>query len=157
MYSKSEAKELMTQFWEDFAKYSNWFAVKKRKPISWMLYKTGIKGLELKFELESKFVRCILEVNARNDERRLNIYVELDEYKPILEKGFKKGLIWLDNMRLDTGKPVMRIYCELTGVTFHNRDNWPEIFTFMAENMWRLQNNFEEILPVLEEKFKFAE
>jgi hypothetical protein len=155
MYNKAELKELVTCFWEEFAKYTAYYSHKKGRPIEWMLYKTGIKGLELKFDIDPKFVKCIIESNARNEDRRLDIFIELTKYKPIIEEGFKSGLIWDDDCMLKTGKPVMRIYCELTGLNFHNRDNWPGIFNFMAGSMFRLQTNFQEILPVLEEKFKY--
>jgi hypothetical protein len=155
MYSKSEAKELITRFWEDFARYTDFFGRKKKQKIEWMLYKTGIKGLELKFDLHPRYVKCIIEVNARNEDRRLDIFIELNNYRKFIQNGFKKPLVWDENVRLDTGKQVMRVYCELTGKTFHNPENWPDIFCFMAENMWQLQSNFEEILPIFEEKYKY--
>jgi hypothetical protein len=154
MYSKAEAKELMTRFWEEFAKYTLFFSHKVGEPVDWMLYKTGIKGIELKFDVDPKYIKCAIESNARDEDRRLDIFIELAKYKLIIEEGFKKPLIWDDDCKLPVGKSVMRVYCELTGVNFHNRDNWPGIFNFMAGSMYRLQTNLKEILPVLEEKFK---
>jgi hypothetical protein len=154
MYSKTEAKELITRFWEEFAIYTQYFSKKKNEPVVWILYKTGIKGLELKFDIDPKNIKCVLEVNARSEDRRLDIFIELSKYKLIIEEGFKEPLIWNDDCYLIGGKPVMRVYCELSGLSFHNPDNWPQIFNFMANSMLLLQTNFKEILPVLEDKFK---
>ncbi len=155
MYSKDEAKQLMVDFWNGFNNYTKYFARKKGEPVEWMLYKTGIKGLELKFDLDKRGVRTVLESNSRDESRRLDIFIELEKYKVILEQGFDNGLNWTDDHHLDVGKPVMRISTQLENVTFHNRDNWPQLFEFMANTMWQLQQNFVEILPILEEKFKY--
>ncbi len=156
MYSKDEAKQLMTDFWNGFSKYSQFFSVQIGQPIEWMLYKTGIKGLELKFDLDCDGVRSVIESNSRDENRRLEIFVDLLKYRPILESDLPAELHWTDDHVLDVGKPVMRAYCELTGVNFHNRDNWPKLYKFMAETMWGIQTNFCDILPIFEEKYKYC-
>ena len=155
MYSKDEARQLMTDFWNGFANYSRCQSVRLGRPVEWMLYKTGIKGLELKFDLDCKWIRTVVEVNARSESRRTEIYNELRRYAPILETDLPAPLHWTDNHKLDVGKPVMRAYCERTDLNFHNRATWPEMFEFMFSTMLPLQDNFSDILPVLEEKFKY--
>lgn len=154
MYSRDEAKQLMTDFWNGFSNYTNYQSVKRHQPIEWMLYKTGIKGLELKFDLDCKWIRSVIEVNARDNNRKLNIYNELLKYRAILETNLPQPLIWTDNHRLEIGKMVMRAYCECTNWNFHNRTVWNDMYQFMFSTMLPLQNNFNDILPVLEEKFK---
>ena len=155
MYSKDEAKQLMTDFWNGFSNYSRCQSVKLGRPVEWMLYKTGIKGLELKFDLDCKWIRSVIEVNARSETRRTEIYNELRRYVPILETDLPTPLQWTENHLLATGKPVMRAFCERTDLNFHNRAVWPEMFRFMFDTMLPLQTNFADILPVLEEKFKY--
>ena len=77
MYSKDEAKQLMTDFWNGFANYTLCQSARLQQPVEWMLYKTGIKGLELKFDLDCKWIRSVIEVNARSESRRQAIYDEL--------------------------------------------------------------------------------
>ena len=156
MYSRDEAKQLMTDFWNGFSNYTLCQSVALKTPVEWMLYKTGIKGLELKFDLDCKWIRTVIEVNARNESRRQAIYAELQKYAPILETDLPATLHWTDNHKLAVGKPVMRAYCERTDLNFHNRAVWPEMFRFMFDTMLPLQTNFADILPVLEEKFKYV-
>ena len=94
--------------------------------------------------------------NARSESRRQAIYDELLKYAPILETNLPAPLHWIDNHKLDVGKPVMRAYCERTDLNFHNRATWPEMYEFMFSTMLPLQDNFSDILPVLEEKFKYV-
>ena len=153
MFSKEEAQKLRKEFWTSFGDYTKFYSRKIGEPVIWMLYKTGIKGLELKFDLDLKTVKVALEVSARNEERRFDIYAELDQYKAILETGLEEEIIWDDEFKLPEGKMVSRMYVELNDVKYHNRDNWPTIFKFMAENMYQLQSNFLDIHDLLKERF----
>jgi len=153
MFSKEEAKQLRKEFWESFSNYTKFYSRKVGEPLKWMLYKTGIKGLELKFDLEDKLVRVVLELNSRSEDRRFDMFVELDAYKKIIENGFNEELIWADEFILPEGKVVSRVYIELEEIKYHNRDNWPELFKFMAKNMYQLQLNFLDIEPIFKNKF----
>jgi len=153
MYSKEQAQQLRKDFWASFSNYTIYYSKKIGQPIEWILYKTDIKGLELKFDVEKKVVRVALEINCKNEDQRFNIFVELDKYKSIIETNFAEELIWTDEFILPEGKMVSRIYTEMVGVKFHNRDNWLYIFKFMVENMFILQSNFLDIQPILREKF----
>lgn len=153
MYSKDENRKLRKDFWTAFSDYTIFYSNKIGKPIQWLFYKTGVKGVELKFDLDNKVVQVVLEVNSKGDDRRFNIYVEIDKYKNIINEGFDNKLLWKEDYKLPEGKLVSRIYTELHGLNFHNKDKWPEIFKFMAENMHRLQTNFMDMQPFLMEKF----
>ena len=153
MYSKEENRSLRKEFWTAFSDYTKFYSNKVGEPIQWIFYRTAIKGVELKFDLENKVVRVILEINSKSDDKRFDIYVEIDKYKNIINEGFDSSLLWNEDYKLAEGKIVSRIYIELYGLNFHNRDKWPEIFRFMAENMHMLQTNFMDIQPMLKEKF----
>ena len=120
-----------------------------------MLYKTGVKGLELKFETDNQLVGVWLEINHKNEDRRFELYVELDRYKNIINRNFQNSLLWVEEYTTLEGKTVCRIGKELKGIHFYNKEDWTEVFKFMAENMYRLQTNLNEILPLLKEKDVF--
>jgi len=60
MYGKDELHQLKQEFWESFGRYTQYYYKEVGEPIQWMLYKTKIKGLELKFEVENQWVKVIL-------------------------------------------------------------------------------------------------
>lgn len=151
MYSKEEAKLLKQDFWEGFDRYTKFYSKKVGNPIQWLFYKTGIKGLELKFDITKKLIQVILEVNPKSENRRFDIYLELNKYKAIIENEFEEGLIWEDDFIKDEGVVVSRVLTENNEFNFHNKDHWPDIYKFMAKNMYQLQCNVEEILPILKE------
>lgn len=153
MYSKEDAHQLRKEFWTSFSDYTKFYSKKIGEPIVWMFYKTGIKGLELKFDVEKKVIRVALEVNARSNDRRFDMFVELDTYKAILESGINEEVYWEEEFELPEGKTVSRVFVEWEGVKYHNRDNWPKIYKFMAENMYQLQTNFLDIHDIFKEKF----
>lgn len=152
MFSKVEAKQLKHEFWEGFDRYTKFYSNKIKEPIQWIFYKTGIKGLELKFDVSKKNIQVIIEANAKNENRRFDIYLELNKYKAIIEDGFIHGLIWEDDYMKGEGVEVSRALVEEKSFNFHNRDHWPDIYRFMAENMYRLQTNLLDILPILKEQ-----
>lgn len=153
MYSKEEAKQLKQDFWEGFSRYTNFYSIQIGVPIKWMLYKTGIKGLEFKFYIEKKLVQVIIEVNLKNENKRFDIYLELNKYRKILEESMEYELSWVDDCKVDDHKIVSRIIIEEDQYNFHKRDDWPEIYKFMAKNMYGLQSNFEEVHDIFKEKF----
>lgn len=152
MFSKGEERKLKHEFWEGFDRYTRFFSKKVNEPIKWMLYKTGIKGLEFKFCTEKKLIQVMLEVNHRNENRRFDIYVELHKYKNILEVGIEGGLIWIDDLQVGERKIVSRLFVETNEYNFNRREDWPEIYKFMAINMYQLQSNFQDIQDILKEK-----
>ena len=155
MYSKEESKKLTKEFWLLFDVYTQFFAKQKRTQVRWLLYKTGIKGLELKFETANQVIGVWLEINHKSEERRFELFVDLDTYRNIINREFSDELTWFEECVTVEGKKVSRIGIELKGVQFFNKDHWPGIFKFMAENMFRLQTNLNEILPLLKKQDTF--
>jgi hypothetical protein len=151
MYSKEELKKLRMEFWEKFGDYTKFYSLKIGEPIKWTLYKTGVKGLELKFELHKKHVVVCIEVNHKSEDRRLDIFIELEKYSAIINEGFGDRIEWLEE---EKGFPFYQIAVSSDKLTFHNKDKWPEIYSFMAQNMWQLQTNLLNILEILQERFK---
>ena len=152
MYSKKEMSILKKDFWESFHRYTSYFSIKTGEPVKWMYYKTGVSGLELKFDIDKSRCRVVLEVNSRNEARRHTIWEDLEKYKAIIEDQIE-NLVWEPNFILDEGKQVSCIYIEYTSKSYYNKENWPDIFIFMADNMYQLQQNLLLILDVFQEKY----
>jgi len=92
----------------------------------------------------------MIEINSREEERRLEIYETLQKYRLLLEEGFSEPLIWDFCFERESGQEVCRIYTQLPNVDFHQQMQWPEIFNFLIDHMLILENNFMEIKEALE-------
>lgn len=150
MYSKEELKELKTEFWESFAIFCELQPnLQHRKPM-WILYDTKVKDVELKFDIYRKGVQVALEISHRIEDERLAMFERIGWHKATLENGFNENKVeWELIYTLDNGKQVSRILIERTGLDFHRRHHWGELFHFMADNMLRLETNFLEIKDFL--------
>jgi hypothetical protein len=157
MYSKEETRVLNQEFWESFNRYTSFYSIKVGEPIEWILYKTKIKGLELKFEVDKKWVSIVLEVNSKSEKQRYKLYDKLIEYQSMINEGFRGSLKWEKEFVLKEGKTVSRIYYGIEQFNFHNREHWKDIFEFMAQHMYLLQRNVKDIFPILEEVIKTNE
>lgn len=144
MYSKEEARTLRRDFWEGFGNYSKRLKHLRQQNKKWILYNTGIKHVELKFELDRNLVRVMLELNHRSESDRLEMFERLEKYGGIIEE-ICGDLTWDFLFVLPTGKEVCRVYTQSTEWDFYKRSQWPLLYEFMARNMIRLELAFQEI------------
>ena len=155
MYSKEEKKKLTLDFWNLFDKRCKVHPVLQHRKRKWILHRTKIKGIALRFNAGRESAKVILELGHRNEKLRLRAFEILERYKMVIEEGFDNGLTWeFYHERPDSGQEVCRIYATLDNVDIHRRNNWPDIYNFFIENMLKLEDNFLSVKDVLEEELK---
>jgi hypothetical protein len=155
MYSKEEIKKLSVDFWNLFGKRCEVHPELMYKKRKWVLHRTKIKEVALRFEISRDDAKVILELGNRSENLRLKAYEFLERYKVVIEDGFEHGLIWeFFHEREDSGKVVCRIFNRLPNVDFHRQNQWPEIFNFYIENMLLLENNFLSVRDLLQEELR---
>ncbi|MBN2668417.1 MAG: DUF4268 domain-containing protein [Bacteroidales bacterium] len=149
MYSKEEFKQLKVDFWTKFGIYSQRKRQKKGLDKKWLLYKTDIKGIELKFDLEEKSCLTTIEIDLRQSIS--NSYIEKinllkDELKDKTDFKLEEQDLFLAG-----DKYVYRYYYQLNDLSFKNKDNWPLIFQFFFKHMLALENFILENKDILKE------
>lgn len=150
MYSKDEAKLLSKEFWIVFARRCEIIPELRNRKKKWMLYDTGLSGIDLKFEVTRSEATVMIEINSRHENRRLELFENMQKYSMLLEDGFIEPLIWDFCYQKDSGEEVCRIYTSLPNVDFYRQNQWPDIYNFLIDNMLILENNFMEIKDGLE-------
>lgn len=150
MYSKDETKLLRKEFWIVFARRCEIVPELRYRKKKWVLYDTGLSGIDLKFEVARQEAMVMIEINIKEEGRRLEAFETLQKYRLLLEDGFKEPLIWDFCVIRESGQEVCRIYKSLPNVDFHRQNQWPDIFNFFIDNMLILENNFMEIKDALE-------
>ena len=130
MYSKQESQKIKREFWVAFA---------EKYPRKWVLYDTKIKDFSFKFNVDNKKAQVLIDIEHRNDEKRLAYFDKLVALKNILEEEFVKDLVFESEYTLESGKNISRIWIEKTGIGFSNRNNWEVIFDFFFEKMNALE------------------
>ena len=94
MYSKEQAKLLRKEFWIVFARRCEIVPELRHKKKKWILYDTGLSGIDLKFEVSRTEALVMIEINSRLESRRLEIFETLQKYRKFLEEGFAGPLEW---------------------------------------------------------------
>jgi hypothetical protein len=126
MYSKEETQRLKREFWIAFA---------EKYPRKWLLYDTKIKDFSFKFYVDNKKAEVLIDIEPRNDYKRIAYFEKLQALKTILEDEFISNLVFEKNYYLENGKTISRIWVEKEGVSVSNRNYWDVIFDFFNEKM----------------------
>ena len=148
MFSKEEAKQLRLEFWQKLANKTRRLPGQKGRKRLWILGNTGIKGLDLRFDVGREKIIVALEINIKNEDKRLALYEKLEAAKGIFEGEFGESLIWDYAYVKDNGREVCRVYVERPG-DMYQKETWTEIFTFMIDRMIRLEKAFLEVKDYL--------
>jgi hypothetical protein len=150
MYSKEEAKILRKEFWIVFARRCEIVPELRYKKKKWVLYDTGMSGIDLKFDVSRTEALVMIEVNSRKEERRLEIFETLLKYRKFIEDGFSQPLDWDICHVREGGQEVCRISVVMKDVDFHRQNQWPDIFNFFIQNMLILESNLMDLKDILE-------
>ena len=135
MYSKEETQRLKREFWIAFA---------EKYPRKWVLYDTKIKDFSFKFYVDNKKAQVLIDIEPRNDQKRLAYFEKLETLKTILEEEFVSDLVFEKDFYLENGKTISRIWVEKNGVSVSNRNYWEAIFDFFNEKMTALELFYAE-------------
>lgn len=148
MYSKEEAKQLRLEFWQKLSNRTRRLPGQKGRKRLWIGDNTGIKGLDLRFDVGREKIIVALEINIKNEEKRLALYEKLEAARGLFEEQFGGPLIWDFTYTKDNGRDVCRVYVEQAGDVYV-KESWPEIFTFMIDRMIRMEKAFLEVKDYL--------
>jgi hypothetical protein len=148
MYSKEEAKQLRMEFWKKLETRSRRLPGQKGRARKWILDRTDIKGLDLRFDVSREQATVALEINHRNENRRLALYEKLESCKSIFEESFGQALVWDFLYEKQPGKLVCRVYVSMQA-DMYQEEEWPDIFKFLLYNMISMEKAFLEVKDFL--------
>jgi hypothetical protein len=135
MFSKEEALQIKKDFWIAFA---------AEYPRKWLLYNTKIKDVSFKFYVDNKKAQVLLDIEPKDDNKRIIYYEKVESLKNILIKDYLEDAIFERNFYLENGKVISRIWVEKTGISINNKNTWHDVFDFFAEKMDAFEHFFYE-------------
>jgi hypothetical protein len=144
MYTKEEAKAIREEFWNRFKTLSIKRRTRQKLPGNWILTRTGIKALQLRFHVDKKVAQVGIDLETRNMDKRLELYEKLESVKPILEKYMGGPMLWEIEYIRENGKSVSRIYVEQEEVDIYDQATWGKAHEFMYGQMSKLEEFFRE-------------
>lgn len=148
MFSKEEAKELRLLFWHKLESKTRRLPGQKGKAFKWIGDRTGVKGLDLRFDVDRSKAVVAIEVNSRDENRRIELFQKLEACKSIIESEFGEPLIWNFFHEKENGDMVARVYTE-TEADIYDQEQWPDMIYFLINRMLKLEKAFLEVQDFL--------
>jgi len=148
MFSKEEAKELRLEFWRKLNNRTRRLPRQNGRKKKWISDHTDIKGLDLRFDIDREKAIVALEINKKQEKKRLELYERLEACKTIFENTFGKPLTWDYLYKKPNGNQVCRIYVEMNA-DLYKVEEWPQVSFFLIDNMMRMEKAFLEVKDFL--------
>ncbi|SRR6056297_2721273 len=144
MYSREEAKELRVAFWRQFQDFTNKRRKNKGRTGKWILDRTGINALNLRFHFDEQSALVGIDIETRNIDKRLALYEKLESTRSQINKALGENTIWELEYIRENNKAVSRIYTAIEGVSILNRQSWNRVNMFFFDRMTALEDYFLE-------------
>jgi hypothetical protein len=141
MFSKEDSKRIREEFWISFG---------KSYPHKWVLYKPGLKEVQLKFTFNNNFAQVSLDIYSPDKVIQEYYYEKIFALKSILKEEYLNAIEIDKDYLLPEGKTIIRFYVQLNSVNIHNKKHWPEVFEFLSINMSLLEAFFQEYKDYIE-------
>ncbi len=151
MYSKEEGVLRKRNFWISFGRYMKPVPSSWQEDANWINYRTGIKNVALKMEVDSR--RAVLEVYIRekDEERAALVY---DQWKALRQVFFTmNGEAWHWKMTDSApSKQGVLLQKELAPVSIYREEQWPDIISFLKPSLVA----FDEFWGLVKEHFEVS-
>ena len=135
MYSKDQASQIKQEFWTTFGQYIAPQLSAEGLKINWINYKTGIKHLYFKMQVDNKHASIAIEFTHVDSGVRELIFEQFTEYKKLFEEQLQEEWSWELYAIDEYGKSISRISKELPDVSIFRKEDWPSLISFFKPRM----------------------
>jgi hypothetical protein len=151
MYSKEEAVRLRQTFWINFGQYMKPVPSASGLPINWINYKTGVKNIFFKMDVDNKNAIIAIQLSHPDAEIRQLIFSQFEEFKTMFHNIVNEEWDWFENFTDASGKSISQISCTLNNVNIFNQNHWPELITFFKTRIIALDDFWDNVKAVFED------
>nr|WP_294872024.1 DUF4268 domain-containing protein [uncultured Pedobacter sp.] len=130
MYSKDQATQIKQAFWTAYGQYMALQPSAEGLRINWINYKTGIKYLAFKMQVDKKSAWIGIEISNPDLTIQQLLFEQFEEYKKLLTGVLGEEWQWELHSTDEYGKTVCKIYTVLPGVSIFNKEDWPKLISF---------------------------
>ena len=150
MYGRKETSITRTKFWTSFGQYMSPVPGAEGERINWLNYKTGIKDIHIRMNVDTSKATIALELHHPDDAKRAFYFQELRSYSSLLNEISEELWEWEENKMNENGKYISRIYTELHAVSLFNESDWPKIIAFLKPRLITLDKFWFNVKDFLE-------
>ncbi len=145
MFSKEETFQIRKKFWVSFGQYMKLQMAANGEKINWINYKTGIKDLYFKTDVDNKSARIAIEITKKDIDIQELIFEQFEEFQLLFHSHMEQEWIWYKSFYDESGKQISKIEIRLEGVSVFREETWPEIISFLKNNLMKLDEFWEDI------------
>lgn len=135
MYSKNEASLIKREFWTAFGAYMKPIPNAGGQFINWINYKTGIKHLYFRTDVTKREASVSVELSHPVREERNSLFSKLGAVKSRFAAILPGEWFWQPEIFDEDGYPIARIIVIKENVNIFNKRDWPEIISFLKEQL----------------------
>jgi hypothetical protein len=145
MFSKQEAAQLRKEFWTVFGQYMSPIPSSEGEKINWINYRTGVKGLQFKMDVNSNGASIAIELILTDAEKQKFFFEQLIQQKNIFQNILQEEWTWRLHTYDENGKMVSRVYKEKKGGNILKREDWPSLISFFKLRIMKLDEFWNSV------------
>jgi hypothetical protein len=131
MYSKQEASRLRQKFWTQFGQYMRPVAGAEGDVINWLNYKTGIRQLYFRMDVDNKQATIAIELRHTDLAEQQYYFQKFRKFEKLIHQSVGENWHWQLHTTDEDGKTVSRIATVLKEVNIFNTADWSAIISFL--------------------------
>lgn len=145
MFSKEEAHQIRTKFWISFGQYMKLQKSSEGAEINWINYKTGIKDLSFKTDVDNKSAKISIEITHKDLSLQELMHEQFEEFQAVFHSYFEEEWIWSKQYSDEYGKIISSIDLKLEKVSIFRESDWSEIINFLKTNLMKLDEFWNDV------------
>ncbi|WP_346239504.1 DUF4268 domain-containing protein [Niabella insulamsoli] len=149
MYSRSEASNIRKAFWTTLGQYLKPVKNAAGETINWVNYKTGVRHIYFRMDAGKRDASVAIEIKHPSADERATVFDQFVSVKKIFEGAAGPDWDWQPVFYDEDGSAGSRIFSQLEGVSVFNKENWPQIISFLKERIIHLDQFWASV------KFQF--
>lgn len=150
MYSKEEAIQIRTKFWTSFGQYMKLHKSSEDQPVNWVNYKTGIKDLFFKTDVDNKSARISIEMTHKDLSLQELMFEQFEEFNHLFNSYFDEEWNWSKLHYDEHGKIISSIELKLENVSIFRESDWPQVINFLKMNLIKVDEFWNEVKDLFE-------
>ncbi|HYG39052.1 MAG TPA: DUF4268 domain-containing protein [Cytophagales bacterium] len=131
MYKREEAAQLRQAFWTTFGQYIAPHPSSEGLRVNWLNYNTRLKHVYFRMHADQKTASIRIEITHPDLEVQELFFEQFVTLKSFLHSCLEEDWEWLLHIPEENGKIISRICKTQSPVNIFNREDWPELISFL--------------------------
>jgi len=145
MYKKHEVVQLKQEFWTRFGQYMSPIHSASGERINWINYKTGVKDIYIRMEVDTSHAALAIELTHRDDTARMNAFRKLEVFKNSFDEYAEEEWNWLLDGTDEHDRAISKIGMALNDVNVLDKNSWSAIISFLKPRLIALDAFWNEV------------